>query len=98
MHESDDKADEYIKEQLSDNFKMILSFLSRISCKVKFGSRQEQGIIGLPPEIFGEFDEGTVPIEDEMLLDKAEKMLNAFFKSTSKDTSKASAIKPPQER
>ncbi|MCD7954231.1 MAG: AAA family ATPase, partial [Lachnospiraceae bacterium] len=88
MHESDDKADEYIKEQLSDNFHRILTFLSRVSCKVKFGSRQEQGIIGLPPEIFGEFDEGNISIEDTKLLDKSEEMLNSFFKCTSKDTSK----------
>ena len=88
MHESNDKADEYIKEQLTDNFNDILKFLSRISCKVKFGSRQERGIIGLPHEIFGDFDEGTIPVEDESLLDKTEIMLNEFFKHTSRDTEK----------
>ena len=40
LHESDDKADQYIKEQIEDNFTKILRFLSRISCKIKFGSRQ----------------------------------------------------------
>lgn len=86
MHESNDKSDKYIKEQLSENFDLIIDFLSRISCKVKFGSRQERGIIGLPHEIFGDFDEGTIPKEDEHLLDNAEKMLTLFFKSTSRDT------------
>ena len=85
MHESDDKADEYIKEQLSDNFDEVMAFLSRISCKVKFGSRQERGIIGLPHEIFGDFDEGYVSSEDESLLNKTEDMLNDFFKNTYRD-------------
>lgn len=85
MHESDDKADEYIKEQLSDNFDEVMEFLSRISCKVKFGSRQERGIIGLPHEIFGDFDEGYISSEDEKLLNKTEDMLNIFFKNTYRD-------------
>ena len=81
MHESNDKSDKYIKEQLSENFDLIIDFLSRISCKVKFGSRQERGIIGLPHEIFGDFDEGTISKEDEHLLDNAEEMLTLFSKN-----------------
>lgn len=88
MHESNDKADEYIKEQLSDNFDCIMEFLSRISCKVKFGSRQERGIIGLPHEIFGDFDEGTIAKDDEHLLDKTEEMLNIFFQKIYRDIRK----------
>ena len=89
LHESDDKADEYVKEQISENFDVILDFFSRISCKVKFGSRQERGIIGLPREIFGDYDEGKLSIEDELLLDKTEKMLNAFFPCINRDVAKA---------
>ena len=85
MHESEDKADMYIKEQISDNFDLILEFLSRVSCKVKIGSRQERGIIGLPPEIFGNYNEGTIRNDEEKLLDKAEEILNLFFQSTYKD-------------
>lgn len=88
MHESNDKADEYIKEQLTDNFDYIMEFLSRISCKVKFGSRQERGIIGLPHEIFGDFDEGTISKDDEYLLDKTEEMLTIFFQNIYRDISK----------
>ncbi|WP_195920923.1 AAA family ATPase [Catenibacterium mitsuokai] len=80
MHESDDKADMYIKEQISDNFNAVLEFFSRISCKVKFGSRQERGIIGLPPEIFGNYDKGSIRLDEEDLLNKTEIMLNHFFK------------------
>ncbi len=97
MHESDDKADEYIREQLSENFNLIMEFLSRISCKVKFGSRQERGIIGLPHEIFRDFDEGTIAKEDEHLLDKTEKMLNIFFKKMYVDIKKVFYKRTTQE-
>ena len=88
MHESDDKANEYIKEQISVNFETVLSFFTRMSCKIKFGSYQERGGICLPHEIFGDFDEGNISIKDEDLLDKTERMLNIFFKSAYRDVKK----------
>lgn len=88
MHESDDKANEYIKEQISINFESVLSFFTRMSCKIKFGSYQERGGICLPHEIFGDFDEGSISISDEDLLDKTENMLNIFFKSAYRDVKK----------
>jgi len=88
LHESDDKANEYIKEQISDNFEAVLSFFTRMSCKIKFGSYQERGGICLPHEIFGDFDEGNISIKDEELLDKTENMLNIFFKSSYRDVKK----------
>jgi len=88
MHESDDKADMYIKEQISSNFDLILEFFSRISCKVKLGSRQERGVIGLPPEIFGNYDKGHISTDEENLLDRTENMLNAFFKTAYTDIQK----------
>lgn len=89
MHESDDKSDQYIKEKVEANFDQLLHFFSRVSCKIKFGSRQERGIIGLPREIFGTYESGEVFREDEELLDKTEGMLDAFFKLTYKDIVKA---------
>ena len=88
MHESDDKANEYIKEQISVNFETVLSFFTRMSCKIKFGSYQERGGICLPHEIFGDFDEGNISLKDEDLLDKTERMLNIFFKSAYRDVKK----------
>lgn len=85
LHESDDKSDQYIKNQISDNFDIVLDFFSQISCKVKFGSRQERGVIGLPPEIFGSFDDGDIPVDEEDILNKTEHMLNIFFKYTYHD-------------
>ena len=88
MHESDDKADTYIKEQLSEHFDTVLEFFNRISGNIKFGSRQERGFIGLPEAIFGEYDEGIIQKTDEPLLDKTELMLNIFIKSIYKDVEK----------
>ena len=89
MHESEDKADQYIKKQIKKNFGTVLTFFSQISCKIKFGSRQERGIIGLPHEILGKYESGEINREDESLLDKSEKMLNDFLKLTYRDIQKA---------
>lgn len=89
MHESDDKADQYIKEQISDNFDSILSFFSRISCKIKFGSRQERGFIGLPRELFANLEKGNIPEAKEDTLDRNAEMLTQFFRLTYHDIEKA---------
>lgn len=81
FHEVNDKSDKFIRDQISDNFDDFLKFISRISCKIKFGSRQERGIIGLPKEILGEYESGSIPVSDEDILDKTEKMLTDFFYS-----------------
>ena len=89
MHESDDKADQYIREQIEENFALVLQFFSRVSCKIKFGSRQERGIIGLPPEILGEYENGKIHRRDEEVLNRTEKMLDAFLRLTYKDIIRA---------
>lgn len=89
MHESDDKADQYIREQIEENFALVLQFFSRVSCKIKFGSRQERGIIGLPPEILGEYESGEIDRRDEEVLNRTEKMLDAFLRLTYKDIIRA---------
>ena len=89
MHESDDKADKYIREQIEGNFALVLQFFSRVSCKIKFGSRQERGIIGLPPEILGEYENGEIDRRDEEILNRTEKMLDTFFRLTYKDIIRA---------
>ena len=89
FHEVNDKSDKFIRDQISDNFDDFLKFISRISCKIKFGSRQERGIIGLPKEILGEYESGSIPVSDEDILDKTEKMLTDFFTLTNRDIKKA---------
>ena len=89
MHESDDKADQYIREQIEENFALVLHFFSRVSCKIKFGSRQERGIIGRPPEVVGEYENGEIDRRDEEVLNRTEKMLDAFLRLTYKDIIRA---------
>jgi len=89
MHESDDKSDKYIREKIENNFVFVLQFFSRVSCKIKFGSRQERGIIGLPPEILGEYENGEISRRNENILDRTEKMLDAFLRLTYKDITRA---------
>lgn len=85
LYESDDKADRFIRDQLTDNLGMILNFFSRISCRIKCGSTQERGIIGLPREILANYSGGSINPKYEYRLDQAEEMLNAFFTKTYKD-------------
>lgn len=85
LHESDDKADQFIKDKLSENFITVIQFLTRVSGKIKFGSWQERGFIGLPHGIFRDYDEGIINIEEEPLLEKAESMLTLFFQNTYRD-------------
>ena len=39
LHEIHDKSDQFLKDQISDNFFEFIKFITRISCKIKFGSR-----------------------------------------------------------
>src|SRR5699024_5568481 len=70
-------------------FNSILKFLSRISCKIKFGSRQERGIIGLPQELLGSLEKGKVSDNEENQLDRIAEMLTQFFHLTYRDIQKA---------
>ena len=45
------KWDQFLKDKISEHFDDFLNFITSISCKIKFGSRQEGAILGLPHEI-----------------------------------------------
>ena len=89
MHESDDKADQYIRNQIEQNFALLLQFFTRVSCKIKIGSRLERGIIGLPREILGEYEGGEIARRDERILDLTETMLDSFLRLTYRDIVRA---------
>lgn len=78
-----------MREQIEENFALVLQFFSRVSCKIKFGRRQERGIIGLPPEILGEYENGKIDRRDEDILNRTEIMLDAFLRLTYKDIIRA---------
>lgn len=89
LHEIQDKSDQFIKDQLTDYFKEVITFITSISCKIKFGSRQERAVIRLPHEVLGDYESGSISITDKDILDKTETMLTSFFKLTSRDIKKA---------
>lgn len=84
-----DKSEKYINDQISDYLREVLDFITSISCKIKFGSRQERAIIGLPHEILSNYENGSISITDKEILDKTEMMLTSFLSLTNKDIKKA---------
>lgn len=89
LHEIQDKSDQFIKDQLTDYFKEVITFITSISCKIKFGSRQERAVIRLPHEVLGDYESGSISIADKDILNKTETMLTSFFKLTNRDIKKA---------
>ena len=89
LHEIHDKSDQFLKDQLSDNFNDFIEFVTSISCKIKFGSRQERAILKLPHELLGDYENGHIDISKENKLDKTEEMLTTFLKLTNRDIEKA---------
>ena len=89
MHEIHDKSEQFIKDQISQHFNEFLDFITSISCKIKFGSRQERAVIGLPHEILSDYENGSISIADEEILNKTETMLTSFLRLTNRDIKKA---------
>lgn len=89
MHESDDKADQYMKDQVSDNFKLVINFFSHLSCKIKFGSAHERGFIASPNTLLSRLEKGKISAQKEKQLDVTSEMLTYFFKLTYRDIKKA---------
>lgn len=88
IHESQDKANTFIKDQLSMNLKNVLHFLNLISCQTNNGSAREHGIIGLPDKLNPELTRGDISIKNEDDLNRQEKMLDLFFHFISPDVKK----------
>lgn len=89
LHEIHDKSDQFLKDQLSDNFNDFIEFVTSISCKIKFGSRQERAVLRLPDELLGDYESGRIDISKESKLDKTEEMLTTFLKLANRDIKKA---------
>lgn len=89
MHESDDKAEQYIKNQINDNFKLVINFFSHLSCKIKFGSADERSIISSSNILLSRLEKGKISVKKEKQLDTTAKMLTYFFKLTYRDIEKA---------
>lgn len=84
-HDIFDKTNKYYEDKISENMKNVLSFLRKVSCQVKYGNTQEKGVIGLPKNFLGDYYSGKVDINEEKILDNAEKMLNYFLTTLYQD-------------
>lgn len=85
LHETDDKSTKFMQDQISDNFKKVIDLFASTSSKVKIGSKYEHGNLRRTPEIMLDFEEGKMHKSNADRLDKTERMLNKFFKSTYTD-------------
>lgn len=84
-HDIFDKTNKYYEDKISENMKNVLSFLRKVSCQVKYGNTQEKGVIGLPKNFLGDYYSGKVDLNEEKILDNAEKMLNYFLTTLYQD-------------
>lgn len=89
IHEIHDKSDQFLKDKISEHFDDFLNFITSISCKIKFGSRQERAILGLPHEILSDYESGRIVATNEEILNKTESMLTTFLTLTNRDIKKA---------
>lgn len=65
----------------------ILNFLLNISCKTSRGKHQ-QNMLGLPPEVLSELEEGNISVYKENILNRTENILNVFLKNIDTDIQK----------
>lgn len=84
-NEKEEKAEGYIESKIHKALYEVISFFMTMSIKVKSGNRGERGKMGLSHPILGELTDGTINIEEQTELDKAEQFLNEFFTNAYSD-------------
>lgn len=84
-NEKEEKAEGYIESKIHKALYEVISFFMTMSIKVKSGNRGERGKMGLSHPILGELTDGTINIEEQTELDKAEQLLNEFFTNAYSD-------------
>lgn len=84
-NEKEEKAEGYIESKIHKALYEVISFFMTMSIKVKSGNRGERGKMGLSHPILGELTDGTINIEEQTELDKAEQLLNEFFTNACSD-------------
>ncbi len=85
MNEKEEKAEGYIESKIHKALYEVISFFMTMSIKVKSGNRGERGKMGLSHSILGELTDGTINVEKQVELDRAERFLNEFFTNTYSD-------------
>lgn len=85
VNEKEEKAEGYVEKRIHSALYEVIAFFMTLSIKVKKEKNGERGTMGLSHQILGELTDGTVDLEDEIELNKAESMLNEFFTKTYSD-------------
>ena len=81
----EEKANEYVQKRIHPALYKIIGDFVTMSVSLKHGNHVEFDKIGVSHEILSQLKSGTLNIEDEEELDKAEELLNNFFTQTYSD-------------
>lgn len=81
----EEKANEYVQKRIHPALYKIIGDFVTMSVSLKHGNHGEFDKIGVSHEILSQLKFGTLNIEDEEELDKAEELLNNFFTQTYSD-------------
>lgn len=87
LYDIAEKSNMYYKDRLSQYLNTVISFMTNISCKIKCGNTQEQGILSTSStfRILHQLFEGKIKIEERTRLDQNEKMLRCFLTTLNSD-------------
>lgn len=85
FNDIEEKADGYVKKRVHPALYKIMGNFITMSVNLKHGNHGKLGKIGVSHEILSELQSGTLNVEDEEELDKAEELLNNFFIRTYSD-------------
>lgn len=81
----EEKVNEYVQKRIHPALYKIIGDFVTMSVSLKHGNHGEFDKIGVSHEILSQLKSGTLNIEDEEELDKAEELLNNFFTQTYSD-------------
>lgn len=81
----EEKANKYVQKRIHPALYKIIGDFVTMSVSLKHGNHGEFDKIGVSHEILSQLKSGTLNIEDEEELDKAEELLNNFFTQTYSD-------------
>ena len=79
VSENEDKKEGYVEERISKYLYKVMAYFMTMSIRLKASLSVEKGKMGISHPILARLDEGTLSVEKEVELDKAESFLNEFF-------------------
>ena len=88
IHEINDKAEGFFKNQLADNLNMLIAFLTALSCKRNYNSLVLRKRLSLPHNSIENYYTGIIEKADKEMLDRTEELLNNFFKQINNNIKK----------